>query len=202
MNIAVFLDRDGVINELVYHEEQGIIDSPFTAEQLKLFPWAGEAIKKLTEAGYKVVIISNQPGIAKGHLSRETFEKIKQKMKKELARAGAFLDGEYYCLHHPKAKVENLRKNCESRKPKPGLLLQAARELDINLPQSWMIGDGLIDIKTGKSVGCRTILLGKMKCELCHLMDKENARPDAIGSNLLEAVSIILNSEGNHANLH
>ena len=202
MNRAVFLDRDGVINELVYYEEQGIIDSPFTVEQLELFPWAGEAIKKLTEAGYKVNIVSNQPGIAKGHLSRETFERIRQKMKGELDQNGASVDGEYYCFHHPDAVIESLRVNCECRKPKPGLLLQAARELNIDLSQSWMIGDGLTDVKAGKSAGCKTILLGRMKCELCHLMDEDNARPDAIASNLLGAVAIVLNSEGKYGNLY
>lgn len=202
MNKAVFLDRDGVLNELIYHEESGIIDSPFTVEQLKLFPWAGEAIKKLTEAGYKVSLVSNQPGIAKGHLSRRTFEKIRQKMKEELAKNGAFVDGEYYCLHHPEAVIESLRANCECRKPKPGLILQAARDKNIDLSQSWMVGDGLTDVKAGKSAGCKTILLGRMKCELCHLMDEEDARPDAMASNLLEAASIVLNSEAKHGNLY
>ena len=202
MNRAVFVDRDGVINELVYYPEQGIIDSPFTVGQLKLFPWAGEAIKKLTEAGYKVVIVSNQPGIAKRHLSREAFEKIRQKINEELARKGAFIDGEYYCFHHPEAKVDSLRASCECRKPGPGLLFQAAKDIDIDLSQSWMIGDGLTDIKAGESAGSKTILLGKMKCELCHLMDEENARPDAITPNLLDSVSIILNSEAKHGNLH
>ncbi len=202
MNRAVFLDRDGVINELVYYEEPGIIDSPFTVEQMKLFPWASEAIKKLTEAGYKVSIVSNQPGIAKGHLSRETFEKLRQKMKEELAQNGASVDGEYYCFHHPDAIIESLRAKCECRKPKPGLLWQAARDIDIDLSQSWMVGDALTDVKAGKSAGCKTILLGRMKCELCHLMDEEDARPDAIATNLLDAVSIVLNSEGKHGNLH
>ena len=202
MNRAVFLDRDGVINELVYFEEPGIIDSPFTVEQLRLFPWAGEAIKKLTEAGYKVIIVSNQPGIAKGHLSRETFEKIRQKMKEELVKNGAPVDGEYYCFHHPDAITESLRANCECRKPKPGLILQAAKDENIDLSQSWVIGDGLTDVKAGKSAGCKTILLGRMKCELCRLMDEDDARPDAIASNLLEAVSIVLNSEGKHGNIY
>ena len=202
MNRAVFLDRDGVINELIYYPEQGIIDSPFTVEQLKLFPWAGEATRRLSEAGYKLVVVSNQPGIAKGNLSPETFENIRQKMTDELTKSGGTLDGEYYCLHHPEARVEHLRINCECRKPKPGLLLQAGRELNIDLSQSWMVGDGLSDVQAGKSAGCKTILLGRAKCELCHLMDEGNARPDFIVANLLEAVSIILNKEGKHGNLH
>ena len=192
---AVFLDRDGVINELVYHPEQGIIDSPFTAAQFKLLPGVGEAINRLHETGYKVVLVSNQPGIAKEHMSEATFDRIREKMKAELARKGSFLDGEYYCFHHPEAKVERLEANCECRKPKPGSLLQAAKEMGVELSQSWMIGDGLSDIKAGKSAGTRTILIGKMKCELCHLMDEENARPDSITTNLTEAVQSIL-SEG------
>ncbi|MFC2071272.1 D-glycero-alpha-D-manno-heptose-1,7-bisphosphate 7-phosphatase [Chloroflexota bacterium] len=188
---AIFLDRDGVVNELIYYPEQGIIDSPFTMEQFRLLPGVGEAIKKLCEKGYKVVLVSNQPGIAKGHMSEESFEEISKKMKEELAKEGTGLDGEYYCFHHPEAKVERLRGNCECRKPKPGLLLQAAGELNIDLSQSWMIGDGLTDIKAGKEAGCRTILLGRMKCELCHLMDKEDARPDAIVSDIGEAAEKI-----------
>ena len=202
MHRAVFLDRDGVINELVYYEEQRLVDSPFTVEQLKLFPGVGEAIKKLTEGGYKVVIASNQPAIAKGQLSWETFEKIKGKMREELAKQAASVDGEYYCFHHPEAVIADLKVNCECRKPKPGLLLQAAREHDIDLLESWMIGDNLTDIKAGKSAGCKTVLLGKMKCQLCRLMDEEDARPDSIASSLSEAVSVILNSEGKHGNLY
>lgn len=201
MNRAVFLDRDGVINELVYCEEHGIIDSPFTVDQLELFPWAGEAIRKLTEVGYKVVVVSNQPGIAKGYLSWKAFKEISSRMKEELAKSGACLDMEYYCFHHPDAKVGSLRANCECRKPKPGLLLRAASELDIDLSQSWMIGDGLTDVEAGKTANCKTILLGKVKCELCRLMDEEDARPDAIASNLLEAALVILNSEDKNGNL-
>ena len=193
---AVFIDRDGVINELIYYPEQGIIDSPFTVEQFRLLPGVGEAIKKFHEMDYKVVLVSNQPGIAKGNLSEETFGEIRSKMKQELAKDGAFLDGEYYCFHHPEAKVERLKANCECRKPKPGLLLQAAKDMDIDLSQSWMIGDGLTDVKAGRSAGTRTILLGRIKCEACRLMDEEGARPDAIASNLGEANEYILRQGG------
>ncbi len=195
-NKAVFLDRDGVLNELVHYQEYGIIDSPFTAEQFRLLPEVGSTVNRLHEVGYEVILISNQPGIAKKHLSEEIFEQIKDKMKKELAKDGAFLDGEYYCFHHPEAKIERLRTNCECRKPKPGLLLRAAQEMGIDLPHSWMIGDGLTDIRAGKGAGARTILLGRMKCELCHLMDDEDARPSSIASNLAEAASFILKEGG------
>ena len=192
---AVFLDRDGVINELIRYPEHGIIDSPFTVEQFKLLPGTGKAIKKLREKDYLVILASNQPGIAKEHMSEETFEKIRQKLKEELARDGAHLDGEKYCRHHPEAKVARLRANCECRKPKPGMLLQAAQEMDIDLSQSWMIGDGLTDVLAGQGAGCKTILIGRMKCELCEWMEEEGARPDAIAPNLEEAVRLIITGE-------
>ena len=188
---GVFLDRDGVVNELVYYQEHSVVDSPFTAQQLKLLPGVAQAINRFHEMGFAVIIVSNQPGIAKGYLTEETFEKISEKMRAELAKEGAFLDGEYYCFHHPDAKVEILRANCNCRKPNPGLLLQAAKETDIDLSSSWMIGDGLTDIQAGKAAGCKTILLGRMKCELCRLMDDIDARPDLIASNLPEAANLV-----------
>lgn len=163
--------------------------------QPHLLPGVGEAIRKMA-ASYKMIIASNQPGIAKGHMSEETFDGIREKMKAALARDGAFLEAEYYCLHHPEAKVESLRQNCECRKPNPGLLLKAAQDLDIDLSQSWMVGDGLTDVQAGRAAGCHTMLLGRMKCEVCHLMEEENARPDAITANLNEAAKFILKTGG------
>lgn len=192
---AVFLDRDGVINELIYYQEQGIIDSPFTPEQFQLLPGVSEAIKRLRQNNYKVILVSNQPGIAKGNIPEETFAAIRKKMADELAKEDARVDGEYYCFHHPEAKIEKLKTSCECRKPEPGLLLQAAGDMNIDLSRSWMIGDNLSDVKAGKSAGTRTILLGRMKCQLCRLMDEENARPDTIAPNLSEAVTLILNHE-------
>ncbi len=182
---AVFLDRDGVVNKLVYHHEQGIIDSPFTVEQFTLISGTGDAIKLLRDAGYKVILVSNQPGIAKANLSREVFEEIRNRMKTMLEVNGVKLDGEYYCLHHPEAVVPKLKKVCECRKPKPGLLHIAASENDIDLSQSWMIGDGITDIQAGQRAGCRTILIGRMKCELCQLMQDNDVKPDFIAPNLV-----------------
>jgi len=193
MNKAVFIDRDGTVNEMVYHHEHGIIDSPFVVEQFKLLPGVGEAIKIFRKMGYKLILISNQPGIAKGHMSEDMFGNIGRKMKTELAKDNTFLDAEYYCQHHPEAKIETLKIHCECRKPKPGLLFQAAKEMDLDLSQSWMVGDGLSDIQAGKGAGVKTILIGRMKCELCHMMDNNNARPKAIVFNLKEASQYILN---------
>jgi D-glycero-D-manno-heptose 1,7-bisphosphate phosphatase len=192
MNKAVFLDRDGVINELIYYPEHGIVDSPFTPEQFKLFPWAVKSIKKLSGESYQIIIVSNQPGIAKGYLSKDGFERIREKMNLELEAQGALIDGEYYCFHHPEAKVKRLKANCTCRKPEPGLLLKAAEDLNIDLSLSWMIGDGLTDVMAGRRAGCRTILLGRMKCDICSLMDELDARPDFIAKNLIEAVKLII----------
>ncbi len=191
MSKAVFLDRDGVINELIYYPEHGVIDSPFTAGQFKLLPGVAEAIRKFHERGFKVIIVSNQPGIAKGHFSKETFAEIRQRMRNEFSREEIFIDGEYYCLHHSEAKIEKFKVDCKCRKPKPGMLLRAAKDMGLDLSQSWMIGDGLTDIQAGKSAGAKTILLTRMKCELCHLMDEEGARPDAIVPNLGGAAHLI-----------
>jgi D-glycero-D-manno-heptose 1,7-bisphosphate phosphatase len=199
---AVFLDRDGVLNELIYYPEHGIIDSPFTPEQFKLLPGAAQSINKFRSMGFKVILVSNQPGIAKGHFSEEVFNQVRKKMREELAKEGTFLDGEYYCFHHPEAKVARFRVECECRKPKPGLLLQAAKEMDCDLAESWMIGDGLTDIQAGEKAGVRTILFGRVKCELCHLMDEEDARPDNIASNFEEVVQIIKMTEAKYGSLY
>lgn len=185
------MDRDGVVNELVYFPEMGIIDSPFTVDQFKLMPNIGEAIKRFREMGLKVIVVSNQPGMAKNHFSEETFEQICTKMNKELAMKGAFLDGEYYCFHHPEAVNLKYRAVCDCRKPKPGLLLRAAKDFNLDLHRSFMVGDGLIDVKAGKAAGCKTLLMGSFKCYVCRMMDRMGARPDYIVSDLFEAAEII-----------
>jgi len=199
---AVFLDRDGVINELVYYQEAGVIDSPFVVEQFKLRPHVGEAIKLLNQVGYKTIVVSNQPGVAKNHFTLDTLRQMDTKMAGELSAQGAFLDRVYYCPHHPNGNNGDFRRACSCRKPQPGLLLQAAKEFDLDLSQCYMVGDNLTDVKAGKNAGCRTLLVGKMKCELCHIMDEEGVKPDAIVGDLLEAAKTILKWEGKHGDLH
>ena len=189
---AIFLDRDGVVNELVYFPEQGVIDSPFTVNQFHLCPGVPDAVKLFQNAGYKVIVASNQPGVAKGHMPLKNFERICDTMKAQLGEKGVSLDAEYYCMHHPEATVAQYRINCDCRKPKPGLILKAAKDMDIDLSQSWFIGDNLSDIKAGKNAGCHTLLLGKMRCELCDLMYNEGIKPDVIKLNLLESADYIL----------
>jgi len=191
MERAVFLDRDGTINEIIYHQDIGIIDTPFTMEQFRLLPHVAEAISLINRMGYKVIVVSNQPGVARGHFTKETLFQIDLKMKEELAARGAFIDASYYCPHAPDGVIPKYSKRCNCRKPKPGLLLKAARELNIDCSHSFMIGDSLTDVQAGHSVGAKTILLGRMKCTLCRLMQEEGIYPDFICADLLAAVQKI-----------
>jgi len=194
-NKAVFLDRDGVINEVIYYKEMGVIDSPFTVEQFKLLPKVAEAINIFHDLGFRVIVVSNQPGMAKDHFSIDVFEKIREKMNTELKKDDAEVDAEYYCFHHPYATVKKYKKICNCRKPKPGMLQKAAEEHNIDLSKSWMIGDGIIDIAAGQTAGCKTILIGRMKCDLCKIMEDENVKPDYIKPNLYKASLIVKNKE-------
>jgi D-glycero-D-manno-heptose 1,7-bisphosphate phosphatase len=187
----VLLDRDGVINELVYFPEVGIIDTPLNPDQFRLLPDVPEAIRTLNQLGFKVVVVSNQPGIAKGKMTEGLFNGIRVKMKNQLEREGAHLDAEYYCFHHPDAVREEYRISCECRKPKPGLFLKASSDLGLDPSRSFSVGDSLVDIKAGKAAGFTTVLIGSMKCDLCRLMDQEDAHPDHVAESLIRAVETI-----------
>jgi len=188
---AVFLDRDGSINSMVYNPDFGLVDSPQNADQFQLLPGVPEAIRLINEMGFLAVVVSNQPGIAKGKCTPDDLEAITQKMHRELAAGGGRLDAVYYCLHHPEALLEEYRVICDCRKPRPGLLQRAAEELGIDLGTSYMVGDGLTDVLAGKAVGCITILLSNRKCEICRMMDELHTWPDFQAPNLLEAVRLI-----------
>jgi len=188
---GVLLDRDGVINELAYFPEVGIIDSPLNPDQFRLLPGVPEAIRALNELGFKVAVVSNQPAIAKGKMTERLFAKIRSKMKEELEREGAHLDAEYYCFHHPDAVREEYKVNCDCRKPKPGLFVKASSELGLDPSRSFSVGDSLVDVKAGKAAGFTTILIGSVKCDLCRLMDQEDAHPDSVAASLIKAVETI-----------
>jgi D-glycero-D-manno-heptose 1,7-bisphosphate phosphatase len=191
MNRAVFLDRDGVINEIAYFPELGLIDSPLNVNQFKLLPKVAEAIMVFNRLDLKVIIVSNQPAMAKGKMTIKAFEEIRLKMKWKLGKKGAHLDGEYYCFHHPSAKVAKYRASCDCRKPRPGMFLRAAKDFALDLKKCYVVGDSLTDIKAGKAVGCRTILIGSLKCDLCRLMEVEDVKPDRIVADLLGASKTI-----------
>ena len=188
---AVFLDRDGVINEILFHQEMGVLETPFTADQFRLRKGVAGAIRQLNRLGLKIVVVSNQPGVAMRHFTRKTLDRITQKMKRELKRKGSYLDGVLYCLHHPTKGVGSLKKNCACRKPKPGLFYEAARWFNIDLKKSYLVGDSILDVQAGRRAGCTTFLLSHLKCDLCHLMAKRGIKPDYLVKGLAEVVKRI-----------
>ena len=154
---AIFLDRDGTINKYV-----GYLRTP---EQFELLEGVGEAIRKINLSGYLAIVVTNQPVIARGEVTLDGLQEIHNKMETMLGKEGAYLDGVYYCPHHPDkgfaGEVEELKIVCECRKPKAGLLLQSAKDFNIDLSQSWMIGDSENDVLAGRNAGCKTALIGE-----------------------------------------
>jgi D-glycero-D-manno-heptose 1,7-bisphosphate phosphatase len=185
---AVFLDRDGVINSYVYNTEFGTVDSPSNVDEFQLNPGVPQAIATLHSMDMLVIVVSNQPGIAKGKFSPQILNSVTEKM---LAECEHNIDDIFYCLHHPQATNPNYLANCDCRKPEPGLLFQAAAKWDIDLTQSFMVGDSLTDIQAGRTAGSRTIYLGARKCYLCEAMAKYNATPDFFADSLAASVDII-----------
>ena len=191
MRRAVFLDRDGVINQMVYHPDFGIVDSPANPDEFVLISGVGQAIRAINTDGYLAIVISNQPGVAKGKYTKELFEAINEKMHHELTQVGARLDAVYYCMHHPEAIISKYNKVCECRKPKPGLLLRAAEEWDIDLSSSYFVGDGITDILAGQAAGANTILISSKKLYVYDALAARKANPDHIVDSLGEAIDII-----------
>lgn len=152
---AIFLDRDGTINKYV-----GFLRN---IDDFELIDGVAEAIRKINESGYLAVIVTNQPVVARGEVSFEELEEIHNKMETLLGKEGAYLDAIYYCPHHPHKGYEGerpeLKIDCDCRKPKPGMLLKAAVDFNIDLSRSWMVGDGENDIQAGINAGCKTVLL-------------------------------------------
>jgi D-sedoheptulose 7-phosphate isomerase len=194
---AVFLDRDGVLNACACDSEFGIIDSPAHPEQFALLPGAAEAIAKLNEAGLLAIVVSNQPGVAKGRFTPEILEAITNKMKVLVEQGGGRLDAVYYCPHHPEGSVDAYRQRCNCRKPNAGLFERAAREWDIDLSRSYTVGDGVVDILAGHRAGTRTIFVSARKCYVCSELTKQNVWPDWVVENLPEAVELILRAKRN-----
>lgn len=188
---AIFLDRDGVINPYVYNAEFGTVDSPSSPDEFTLAPDAGEAIAEFNRLGLLVVVVSNQPGIAKGKFTPALLEQVNAKMHAGIAACGGKLDAVYYCLHHPDAVVPAYRERCECRKPRPGMLLEAARQWDIDLKSSFMIGDGVTDIEAGRAAGTRTVFIGQSKPYVFEAFEKHRVQPDFMAPTLTEAVEII-----------
>lgn len=154
---AVFLDRDGTINKYV-----GFLRD---IDDFELLPGVTEAIKRINSSGYLAIVVTNQPVIARGEVTVPELQEIHNKMETLLGAEGAYLDAIYYCPHHPhkgyEGEIPELKIDCDCRKPKPGMLIKAAENFNIDLKQSWMIGDGENDIKAGRAAGCKTALIGE-----------------------------------------
>ncbi|MGD9906457.1 MAG: D-glycero-alpha-D-manno-heptose-1,7-bisphosphate 7-phosphatase [Vicinamibacterales bacterium] len=181
---AVFLDRDGTLNEDVGYLSE--------LSQLTLYPWAIDAIRLFNRAGYAVVVITNQGGIGRGMIRPEFVGELHAVIAERVGRAGARVDGWYHCPHHPAALVEGLKGECRCRKPEPGMLLDAIGDLGLDPVRSWMIGDKWHDVQVGQRVGARGILVRTGWGRL----EEETRPPDqtvyAICDTLADAAAVVL----------
>ena len=187
MNRAVFIDRDGTISE-----EVGYINH---LSRFRLFTYSAAAIKQLHENDYLAIVITNQAGVARGYFSEEMVQDIHKQMTKDLETSGARLDANYYCAHHPSVGEPPYQLDCDCRKPKPGLLFRAAQDYDIDLANSWMIGDRYSDIELAANAGVKSalVLSGYGRGEWEHQRANWTRQPDLVAEDLLAAVSQIGN---------
>ncbi len=156
MNRALFLDRDGILDELVFYESSGEWESPRRLADLQMIDGVIAPLQRLASAGWLLVIVTNQPSYAKGKTSREELLEVQTSI---VERLGVPIAASYLCFHHPDAIVEELRVSCGCRKPGAQSLRNAARDLDIDLAQSWMVGDQDSDLAAGRAAGCRVALI-------------------------------------------
>ncbi|MGB7581184.1 MAG: HAD family hydrolase [Sedimentisphaerales bacterium] len=180
-NKAIFLDRDNTIIE-----DPGYIDNP---DQVKLLEGAPEALSSLKSLGYKLVVVSNQSGVARGIVTEEVLGQIHKRLEQLLAEKGVSLDRIYYCPYHIEGVIPKYRKESDWRKPNPGMLLAASRDMDIDLRESWIVGDTTNDIEAGARAGCRTIMLAGRTHE--QKLQPGAPAPDYKAVNLKEVVNII-----------
>ena len=179
-NAAVFFDRDGTLIE-----DPGYLNHP---DQVKLLDGAAEVIKELKLLDYQTVVVTNQSGVARGIVSEEMLGRIHDRLGALLAQKGASLDGIYYCPYHPDGVIPKYCQDSDWRKPAPGMLLAAAKEMDIDLTRSWVIGDSQRDIEAGRQAGCRTILLRSASADQ---EETETDGPDYLAVNIREAANMI-----------
>lgn len=185
-NIAVFLDRDGTVNEEVGYLSSG--------EELRLLPGATEGVRLLNQHGLKAVVVSNQSGVARGYLSESQVTEIHGRLEELLGEEGAYLDGIYFCPHHPEAGNLPYRTVCDCRKPKGGMLKRAASDLDLDLSRSYVIGDHLSDVILGKNLGMKSILVltGHGRNQLEKMPSHGNMRPESVCEGIDQAIRWVL----------
>jgi len=186
---AVFLDRDGTIA----HEAPNYITRP---EDLELIDGAGQALRRLRAAGYKLVVITNQACLARGILEETTLQQIHERLQSLLAEEAVQLDGIYFCGHHPEGTVEKYAQEADRRKPAPGMLLEAAEQLNIDLARSWMVGDTGRDAQAGRQAGCRSIILtDPEQIAKKGTGPSDTSEADFTANNLLEAADLIISQD-------
>ncbi len=177
---ALFLDRDGT---LVYPRHY-----PSRPEQLVLYEGIGPELQALQAAGFSIVIITNQAGLARGLFTEADLDLMHGYLRSELAALGVRIDGIYFCPHHPEGQVPELTKVCDCRKPRPGMLRQAAEDLHLDLQQSWFLGDILDDVEAGHRAGCRSILVDQGTEKL---PTSEIRRPEYVSRSTVHALQIV-----------
>lgn len=194
---AVFLDRDGVINEIVYNEDTELMDSPMNVSQFELLPNVAKAIRKIKQKGYYVFIVTNQPAAAKGKTTLTKLYDINTYFVNEMKKEDAIIDGVFMCMHYPKklklSKDDYLIKECNCRKPKSGMLEKAFDKYNIDIDNSYMVGDSFTDVQCGRNAKVKTIFLGDYKCDACKRLCDD--KPDIICKNVLEAAEKIEKAE-------
>lgn len=182
MNKAVFIDKDGtLVDDVPYNVDPRLVT--FTEGAI-------EALQTLKQEGFKLILISNQSGVARGYFTVEALDLLVQTLRELLRKEGVDMDGFYFCPHHPDGRIPNYSTDCECRKPKPGMILSAAVEFNIDLAQSWMIGDILNDIEAGNKAGCKTILINNGNETEWNLSGRRI--PTAIVTDMLQAVKRII----------
>jgi D-glycero-D-manno-heptose 1,7-bisphosphate phosphatase len=185
MNRAVFIDRDGTISE-----EVGYINH---VSRFRVFPYSSAAIRLLNQNGWLAILVTNQAGVARGYFAEEMIQRVHEQMNLELELDGGRLDAIYYCAHHPSVGEPPYRLDCDCRKPKPGLILKAAVEFEIDLASSWMIGDRYSDIELARNAGVNSafVLSGYGRGEWEYQRSTWQHQPGLVAENLLEAIQII-----------
>jgi D-glycero-D-manno-heptose 1,7-bisphosphate phosphatase len=186
---AVFMDRDGTISE-----EVGYVNHP---TRYKVFAYSAQAVRLLNEAGWLAVLVTNQAGVARGYFTEDLIGAVHDSLKANLESAGARLDAIYYCAHHPSVGEPPYRFECDCRKPKPGLIQRAAKDFEIELAESWMIGDRYSDIELARNAGVQAafVLSGYGRGEWEFQRAAWKHEPDLVAEDLLEAVRKIISSE-------
>jgi D-glycero-D-manno-heptose 1,7-bisphosphate phosphatase len=183
MKKACFLDRDGVL----------IVEAHYLSKpsQVEIIPGVPEALKKLKDAGYLIIVVTNQAGIARGYFPEDNVAMVHAEIDRQLKKAGTSIDAYYYCPHHLEGSIPELSINCECRKPKPGMFFQAAKDHDINLSESFMVGDKFSDIEAAKNAGCKQAVMvrtGHGKTQL----EKQSPGNTPVFDNLPAAINALL----------